>query len=101
MNIEITARHASIRQDVKDYADQKLRKLEHYFAHITSIHLILNIGKDEQRAVEIVVAAAGGAMLVAEERNPDPFAAIDAAVHKLEMQLRKHKEKLQSKHRRG
>lgn len=101
MNLEITARHASIRQDVKDYAAQKVGKLEHYFAHITSIHVVINIGKDEQRAVEIVVAAAGGATLVAEERNPDPFAAIDLAVHKLETQLRKHKEKLQAKHRRG
>ncbi len=101
MNIEITARHASIRQDVKDYAEQKLKKLAHYFSHIISIHLVLNIGKDQLRSVEIVVAAAGGATLVSEERNPDPFTAIDTAVHKLETQLRKHKEKLQAKHRRG
>ena len=78
MKIEVTSRSDRIREDVRRYAAEKVEKLNHFFDRITSVRVVLS----------------------AEERGPEPFAAVDLAVHKMERQLARHKEKLQERHRR-
>jgi putative sigma-54 modulation protein len=54
---------------------------------------------DEQKWVEIVVSAEHKTDLVANGHHKETLAAVDLVVHKLEQQVRKHKERLQD-HRR-
>jgi len=100
MKIEVTSRSDRIREDVRRYAAEKVEKLNHFFDRITSVRVVLSAEENERHGVELVVAAGGGATFVAEERGPEPFAAVDLAVHKMERQLARHKEKLQERHRR-
>ena len=99
MKIELTSRSERIGRDVRRYAAEKAEKLGRFFNRITSIRMILSLEENDRRRVEIIVAAGGGAILIAEERDPDAFAAVDLALHKMERQLSRHRERLRERHR--
>ncbi len=42
MRITVTARHLKVTDKVKDYAREKLKKLERYFDRISNIYVILD-----------------------------------------------------------
>lgn len=92
MDIEITARHVSITDAVKDHARSKLSKVEVEFPRIDSIHVILDAEKYRYTA-EIIVQAKKFLRLEAKETTDDMYAAIDTAVDRIEKRLRKSVDK--------
>lgn len=61
--------------------------------------MVLDFEKSGMKSAELIVAASGGTTLIAQQKHLDPHAAIDSAVHKLQAQLKRHKEKLQERGR--
>jgi putative sigma-54 modulation protein len=53
----------------------------------------------DQPVVEILVSAEHKHDFVASDKAESLLAALDGAIHKLEQQLRKYKEKVQQRHR--
>lgn len=93
-NIEVTV-------PIREYAETKISKLERYFANIPDANVYINFKtypKDGNKKVEVTVPLKG-LTLRAEEINADLYAAIDLVVDKLERQVRKHKTKVNRKHR--
>lgn len=93
-NIEVTL-------PIREYAENKISKLERYFANIPDANVYINLKtyqKDGNKKVEVTVPLKG-LTLRAEEVNADLYAAIDLVVDKLERQVRKHKTKVNRKHR--
>lgn len=99
MEISISSRHGQLNQDARAYIDRKVPKLSHLFERLTSIHVTVDFQKNEPE-VELLVSAEHKHDFVARERNATVHAAFDAAMSKMEMQLRKYKEKVQEHHRR-
>ncbi|MFO0944707.1 MAG: ribosome-associated translation inhibitor RaiA [Planctomycetota bacterium] len=100
MEVSISTRHGSIGQDAHAYIEKKLPKLAHIFERLTSINVTIDFQKHEPE-VEILVSAEHKHDFVARERNVNVTSAFDNAIAKMEMQLRKYKEKIQDHHRRS
>ena len=98
MQVAITCRHGNIRDEVRDYIDTKAQKLLTYFERVTAIQVTVDFEKDRIKT-EILVDAEHRHNFVSSDLGEDVTATFDKALHKMEQQIRKYKEKLQD-HRR-
>ncbi|MGK3808167.1 HPF/RaiA family ribosome-associated protein, partial [Enterococcus faecium] len=71
------------------------RKLVHYFSRLSMITVTIDLANDLAKTVEFLVSAEHKHDFVAHESHADLTAAVDAALHKIEQQLRRYKEKIQ------
>jgi ribosomal subunit interface protein len=51
-----------------------------------------------QHAVEVVATGKKKSVFVARQRGDDMYACMDQAMHKLEEQLRRHKDRIRDRH---
>ena len=92
MNVEITARHFSPSDQLKELIHEKIKKIEKFNNGIMNCHVILTKEHNEEN-VEIV-AHGKGHNFVAHE-NADVFErALVNAVDKITIQVKKQHEKL-------
>ena len=103
MQVAITTRHGNIRDEVREHIAKKSEKLLTYFERVTSIGVTVDFEKDRVK-VEILVETEHRQNLVAHNvggynEGGDVINVFDQALHKMEKQVRKYKEKLQD-HRR-
>ena len=96
MQLSISGHHVDVMDALKSYVEEKLKKLERHYDHITNTHVILTVEKLEQRAEATVHIS--GAEVFADANCDDMYAAIDKLTDKLDRQILKHKEKLQDRH---
>ena len=94
MQVSITCRHGSISQSTHDYMSQKVEKLLTYFGRVTSIGITVDFSNGKS-TVEILVNTEHRHDLVAAETADEATVAFDLALHKMEQQVRKYKEKIQ------
>jgi putative sigma-54 modulation protein len=97
MQITVTARSGEISEGVKEYAAKKLKKLERLLPQIESVQ----ITEAKERAWHIVeiTLMANGMLIRGQERSGEMRSAIDLLVDKLERQVKKYREKLNSRPR--
>jgi len=93
-NIQITGRHLEVTQAIKDYVHKKFERLERHFDHITQIHVVLSVEKNDQIA-EATIKVPHHPDFFAESSDANLYAAIDVLTDKLNRQILKHKEKIQ------
>ena len=98
MEMKISSRHGSLSQEMNEYITEKLAKFPKIFGRIESIEATVEL-RPEQTKVEVLVNAEHNHDLVARDEAPSFHAAVDQAIHKMESQLRRYKEKIQE-HRR-
>ena len=96
MQVSISARHGDMNPDTQEVVEQKARKLLKFFDRITSISVTVDLKTDGSPEVEIKVSAEEAEDFVAQVSGINILTATERVVHKLEQQLRKHKEKLTS-----
>mgnify|MGYP001828055833 CR=1 FL=1 len=96
MQLSISGHHVDVTDALKSYVEEKLKKLERHYDHITNTHVILTVEKLQQRAEATVHIR--GAEVFADANCDDMYAAIDKLTDKLDRQILKHKEKLQDRH---
>jgi putative sigma-54 modulation protein len=94
VQVSITCRHGSISQSAHDHMTHKAEKLLTYFARVTAIGITVDFSHG-QSTVEILVDTEHRHDLVAAETDSDAVVAFDSALHKMEQQLKKYKEKIQ------
>jgi ribosome hibernation promoting factor len=92
MKIHIVARHTKLTKAIKEHVELKIEKLQNYFDKIIWAQVALNVEKKENSA-EIVLHA-GRQTLKSSGKSSDLYSAVDAAVSKMEVQIKKYKEKL-------
>ena len=99
MNFQIRGERMEVTDSMKEYAIDKLSRVEKYFDNPNNIvcKVIFSIRGREQK-VEVTING-GKYDLRAEVSHSDLYAAIDLVVDKLETQMRKYKSKLMSKDR--
>lgn len=101
MDIRIAARHGHLGAKAQAAIEEKVSKLPKFFDRLTEITVTVDLEHPEKPIVELVVQAEHKHDFVASEQAPELMAALDAAVHKLEHQLKKYKQKVQDHHRQG
>ena len=97
MLIKIRGEKIKVTDAISKYVHEKLERMDKYFENSESINanVLVRIRGVEQ-IVEVTIPIKN-AVLRAEERNKDLYAAIDLVVDKLERQVRKNKTKIKKK----
>ena len=99
MQITVTGQQMDITEPLRDYASEKMARLQRHFDNMTTINVVLHVEKNRHLAEATVFAK--GTTLHANAEGADMYAAIDALADKLDRQVLKHKEKTTSHHRNG
>jgi putative sigma-54 modulation protein len=96
MQLTLTGHHVEITPPLRDYVTKKLDRVQRHFERVVDVHCVLTVEKLEHKAEATV--GVSGAVLHADARHEDMYAAIDALADKLERRVRKHKEKVSDHH---
>jgi putative sigma-54 modulation protein len=99
VQIKISARHGHVSEATQEFIREKAQKLTRLFERLTIIDVTVDLKNEGQPRVEFLVKSEHKHDFVAHESHPDVLAAVDLALAKLEMQVRRYKEKIQD-HRR-
>lgn len=103
MRINVASRHGHLAADTQDTIRSKAEKLERFHHRISNIQVTVDLEDDDSPGVEILVSVDGANDFVAQTQahGGNLIGAVEGAVHKLEQQLRKYKEKVIDHHRNG
>lgn len=94
MQVVTTFRQMPASDALREYAEQKLHKLEKYNHGIIEARVAIFAGKTSQGA-EVTIKA-DGFLVRGEETAADAYSAVDLVMDKLARQLRKHHDKEKS-----
>jgi len=100
LQIEVTARNASITNDMKEYAESKAERLIKYYDRVQSIRVVLDV-EGVTSACEMIVKLEHMHDLVGTSKDQDMHAAIDQSVDRLERQLAELKDRIRNHKGRG
>jgi putative sigma-54 modulation protein len=94
MNIKITARHFKAHDSLREQAEAGIENLTRFYDGILNAEVILSFEKvkDSIKIAEITLGV-NGKTLKAIAKSEDYKKSIDAAIEKMEAQLKKYKEK--------
>jgi putative sigma-54 modulation protein len=96
MEISLTFRHSDPSPALRQHIEEKIGKLSKYFIKAIQAHVILTV--ERSRHVAEITLSENHRRLCAKETGHDMYHSIDVALHKLETQLKKVKEKTKSHH---
>ena len=99
MQVAITCKHGQLGANQQEYMTRKAEKLLTFFERVTAINVTVTFENGRVR-VEILVDAEHKHDFVADDVGDDVSPTFDGALHKMEQQIRKYKEKIQDHHRR-
>ena len=99
MQISISARHGHLSEVTQAKISSKVEKLTRIFDRLLSIRVTVDLEDEQSPGVDIVVSAEHKHDFVATDCSGSLMGSVDNAIHKLEQQLRKYKEKVLDRHR--
>ena len=91
MEIDITGKHFQVTEPLKEYATEKIKKLDKYSLKLESAHVVFDVQKFHQIAE--IVALGKNLRLTAREDSQDMYAAFDKCFANIQLQLRRQHEK--------
>ncbi len=94
MQINLSTRHGNLSTPTQDKIKDKVAKLGRFYERLTAADITIELSHPDNPSVEVKVSVERADMFVATEQTESLWASLDGAIHKLEQQLRKHKEKL-------
>ncbi len=97
MQLEISGDGVEVTQALREYATEKLQRIERHFDHVTNVHVVLGLEKLGHKAEATINSTQK--QIHAQAEASDMYAAIDLLSDKLDAQIRKHKEKMTDHHR--
>lgn len=96
MQLNITFRHLDPIDSLKNYAREKVERVNKYLDKATEAHVTLSMERHLHHA-DISIHS-GTFLLRGREKSEDMYASIDLAMDKIEKQLKRYKEKLKGHH---
>ena len=95
MQIDIAARHGHLDSALQERITEKVSKLPRLWDRITAIEVTVDLEHFDAPGVELRACVERANDCIAAEQASTVLAALDGALHKLEQQLRRYKEKIQ------
>lgn len=92
MQVSVTFRQLEPSEALRSYVIDRLKKFKRYLEGPLEAHVVL--GLEKFRHLADVSINSNGRLIKGREENADMYAAIDLVMDKIDMQLRKHREKL-------
>jgi putative sigma-54 modulation protein len=102
MNIKITSRHFKSHDSLSEYAKSSIEELSHFYDGIIKAEVIFSFEK-ARNSIKIaeVSLTVYGTMLTGVGKSEEFEKSVDVAIGKLKVQLKKYKEKLHAKDKKG
>ena len=94
MQISISTRHGQLSPSTQEKISEKILKLTRFHDRLSSAQATVELKGEERAALEIQITAEKAGRFVAASEADNVMAALDVVIHKLEQQLKKHKEKI-------
>lgn len=91
MDITVTFRHVESTESLKEYAEEKLSKMDKYFDYPIEAHVVLAVEKF--RRIADVNLNVNGTVIKAEEETEDMYSSIDQVMDKIEIQVKRLRDK--------
>lgn len=92
MRVIVSGRHLNLKDELREYAEEKIGKLSRFYDRIHEAELVFSQEKD-QLSSELIVRIDNKHTFVATDTGADDHGIVDSVVDKVERQLRRHKEK--------
>ena len=101
MNLTISGHHLDVTPALRSYVTSKLDRITRHFDQVVDVKVLLTVEnlkeKQGRKRAECNVHVKGSDMF-AESSHADMYAAVDELVDKLDRQVVRHKDRLQSRH---
>ena len=101
MNLTISGHHLDVTPALRSYVTSKLDRITRHFDQVVDVKVLLTVEnlkeKQGRKRAECNVHVKGNDMF-AESSHADMYAAVDELVDKLDRQVVRHKDRLQSHH---
>jgi putative sigma-54 modulation protein len=97
MNVIVSGKSLKVTEALRAHAEEKIEAIQRYFDHIIEADVTLSIDRKKEDAENArcdVTVWANGTILKSSEHKDEMYAAINGAVHKIERQLKKYKQKI-------
>jgi ribosome hibernation promoting factor len=95
MNLNVSGHHLEVTPALRSYVHEKIGRVKRHFDHVIDAHVILTADKVTQKAE--VTLHVPGKDLHCECEDGDLYAAIDLLADRLDRQVLKYKDKLQTR----
>ena len=92
MKFIIVGKNIEVTEGLRTAVEDKIGKLEKYFAEDTEVHVTLSVEKDRQK-IEVTIPMKGN-IIRSEQVSSDMYVSIDLVEEIIERQLKKYKRKL-------
>lgn len=96
--VQVTGRHVSVTESMKDYAIGKIEHLHLDYPKIIDAQVILDVNKHRHHA-EVILFCANHITIEASEETDDMYASIDGVMAKIGRQMSKYKTRILRTHR--
>jgi putative sigma-54 modulation protein len=101
MNLTISGHHLEVTPALRSYVTTKLDRITRHFDQVVDIKVLLTVEKQKEKErrqrAACRIHVKGGDMF-AESSHQDLYAALDELVDKLDLQVGRHKTRLQDHH---
>ncbi len=95
MKIRVTARHSDVDPAMREYAEEKIARLAHYFDRVDEAHLVFD--REGHEAMADLTVHAARLVVSSQQSADDQRSAFDRAFEKVERQIRRHKDKVRDR----
>ena len=92
MRITITGKNMEITDSLRSAVEDRLSKLDRFFAKDTEVHVTLSVEK-ERKKIEVTIPVRGN-IIRSEQESNDMYVSIDLVEEVIERQLKKYKNKI-------
>ena len=92
MRFIITGRNIDVTEGLKSAVEEKLGKLDRFFAPETEVNVTLSVEKERQK-IEVTIPVKGN-IIRSEQVSSDMYVSIDLVEEVIERQLKKYKNKI-------
>src|SRR5436190_6471388 len=97
MQLAVTFRHMDATPALKDYAKEKVERINKYFPDPIKAPVVLSCERDYNHVADVMITLHNGFVIKGEEKTEDMYSSIDLVMAKIERQVRRYKEKLRDK----
>ena len=92
LQVHVTFKNAEPTEGLKDYLEKKLANVTKFIGSLKDAHCILKV--ERHRHIIHITLHGHNAEFFAEGESNDMYASVDLVIHKLDLQLKKFKEKV-------
>jgi putative sigma-54 modulation protein len=94
VQINLSVRHGDLSASTQERIREKVGKLSRLYDRLTAIHVTVDLERKDTADVELRISVEHSDDFVATVSSDSVAGALDQVVHKMEKQLRRHKDRL-------